>query len=115
MFLTEEQAKKLLKTIRAAYPAAFKNLKRQEALDMVANWQSLEPYEAVLTIVHDWISVSKFPPKLADIGRLLDAARTMPSREELQSMARNRLRQMERMRKSAEDIKAFREKWRDSL
>lgn len=113
--MTEEQAKKILKTIRAAYPSAFKNLKRQEALDMVANWQSLEPYEAVLAIVHEWISVSKFPPKLADIRLRLDAARTMPSREELQSMARNRLRQMESMDKPAEDIVAFREKWRDYL
>lgn len=113
--MTEEQAKKILKTIRAAYPAAFKNMKRPEGLDMVANWQSLEPYEAVLAIVHDWISTSKFPPKLADIGRLLDASRTMPSREELASMARFRLRQMERMNKPAEDIEAFREKWRDYL
>lgn len=113
--MTEEQAKKILKTIRAAYPSTFKNMKRPEGLGMVANWQSLEPYEDVLDIVHEWISVSKFPPKLADIRLRLDASRTMPSREELQSMVRFRLRQMERMGKPVEDIEAFCEKWRDFL
>lgn len=113
--MTEDQAKKILKTIRAAYPTAFKSMKRPEGLDMVANWQSLEPYEAVLDIVHEWISVSKFPPKLADIRLKLDASREMPSREELQGMARLRLRQMESLDKPPEDIEAFREKWRDYL
>ncbi len=120
--MTEDEAKKILKTVRAAYPAAFRDTKRPEGLDMVRNWQALEPYETVKAIVHEWIADSPFPPKLADIRRRLDASKTMPSREELQSMARFRLRQTEsgeftvRGRSGTpEDIEEFKAKWRDFL
>lgn len=119
--MTEAETKKILKALETAYPS-IRARSQEQADENVRQWSTLEPYDVVRDAVHAWIADSPFPPKLADIRRRLDASKTMPSREELQSMARFRLRQMESGEFTVhgrpgtpEDIEEFKAKWRDFL
>lgn len=119
--MTEAETKKILKTLETAYPS-IRARSQEQADENVRQWSMLEPYDVVRDAVHAWIADSRFPPKFADIRHTVDARTSGPSREELQSMARFRLRQIEsgeftvRGRPGTpEDIEAFRAKWRDFL
>lgn len=68
--MTQDEARKVLAIIKAAYPASYKNLKEQEAWGIVSIWASQfarDSAELVLFAVQKCIASSEFPPTISEV------------------------------------------------
>jgi hypothetical protein len=70
--MNEEEVTAVLKALKAAYPYAYKGLNRQQAETVITAWTSLlydTPLEIVLIVIEKFVSISKFPPTIAEVRK----------------------------------------------
>ena len=68
--MTRDEAIKILAVIKAAFPASYRNMTRDEANGTVMVWASQfanDPAEVVMIAVQKLIATSQFPPTIADV------------------------------------------------
>lgn len=68
--MTKKEAVQILAILKAAYPASYNGMTKEEASGTVSIWamqfQDL-PVDIVLMAVHKLISTNKFPPTVAEV------------------------------------------------
>lgn len=68
--MNKKEATQILAILKAAYPNFYKDMKPEEAQGTVSVWQmqfSDYPAEILLMALNKAISVSKFPPSIAEV------------------------------------------------
>lgn len=68
--MTVEETKKILAIVKAAYPNAYKDMTKKEALGTVTVWASQfaeMPATVVLIAVNKLISTNTFPPSIKEV------------------------------------------------
>lgn len=68
--MTKKEVLQILAILKAAYPASYNNMTKEEATGTVAVWcmQFTDlPAEIVMVAVHKLISTNKFPPTIAEV------------------------------------------------
>lgn len=68
--MTKKEAVQILAILKAAYPASYNNMTKEEASGTVAVWAmqfANMPADIVMMAIHKLISTSKFPPTVAEV------------------------------------------------
>ena len=68
--MTREETIKVLAILKAAYPASYRNMTKDEANGTVAIWAAQfarEPVQVVMLAVQKLISKSTFPPTISEV------------------------------------------------
>ena len=68
--MTREETIKVLAILKAAYPNSYKNMTKEEANGTVGIWSvqfAKYPAELVMAAVNKIISISTFPPSIAEV------------------------------------------------
>lgn len=68
--MTKKEAVQILAILKAAYPASYNGMTKEEASGTVTVWsmQFAEmPVDIVMMAIHKLISTSKFPPTVAEV------------------------------------------------
>ncbi len=73
--MTKKEAVQILAILKAAYPASYNNMTKEEASGTVAVWTMQfadMPVDIVMMAIHKLISTSKFPPTVAEVKRKIE-------------------------------------------
>lgn len=68
--MTRDETKAILSILKAAYPNFYKNLTKDEAVNIVNLWAAMfadEPYQLVAESVKSLMCTLKYPPTIADV------------------------------------------------
>lgn len=68
--MTKKEALQILAILKAAYPASYNGMTKEEATGTVAVWcMQFEdmPAEIVMMAIHKLIATNKFPPTIAEV------------------------------------------------
>lgn len=68
--MTKKEAVQILAILKAAYPASYNGMTKEEASGTVAIWAMQfddVPVDIVMMAIHKLISTSKFPPTVAEV------------------------------------------------
>ncbi len=68
--MTKKEALQILAILKAAYPASYNGMTKEEATGTVAVWclQFADmPAEVVMMAIHKLISTNKFPPSISEV------------------------------------------------
>lgn len=73
--MTKKEALQILAILKAAYPASYNGMTKEEATGTVAVWCmqfSDMPAEIVMMAVHKLISTNKFPPSISEVKNKIE-------------------------------------------
>ena len=68
--MTRDDTIKVLAVLKAAYPASYRNMSKDEANGVVMIWATqfaADPVQVVMMAVQKLIAVSQFPPSIAEV------------------------------------------------
>lgn len=68
--MTKKEAVQILAILKAAYPASYNNMTKEEASGTVSVWAMQfddVPADIVMMAIHKMIATSKFPPTVAEV------------------------------------------------
>lgn len=74
--MTKKEAVQILAVLKAAYPASFQGMTKEEATGTVGVWAmqfATIPVDIVMMAVQKAIATSKFPPTIAEVKNKLQA------------------------------------------
>ena len=74
--MTKKEAVQILAILKAAYPASYNGMTKEEASGTVAVWAmqfDTMPVEIVLMAIHKAIATNKFPPTVAEVKEKIKA------------------------------------------
>lgn len=74
--MTKDDTIKVLALLKAAYPASYKDMTKQEAYGTIGVWAmqfSTVPVDIVMMAVQKLIAKSKFPPTIAEVKGTLES------------------------------------------
>lgn len=74
--MTKQDAAQVLAILKAAYPASYQGMTKQEATGTISVWTMQfadMPVDIVLLAVHKLISSNKFPPTVAEVKQKLQS------------------------------------------
>ena len=74
--MTKKEALQILAVLKAAYPASYNNMTKEEASGTVSVWAMQfddMPVEIVMMAIHKAIATSKFPPTVAEVKEKIKA------------------------------------------
>lgn len=73
--MTKKEALQILAILKAAYPASYNGMTKEEATGTVAVWcmQFADlPAEIVMMAIHKLISTNKFPPSISEVKNKIE-------------------------------------------
>ncbi len=74
--MTKKEALQILAILKAAYPASYNGMTKEEASGTVSVWAmqfSEMPADIVMMAIHKAIATNKFPPTVADVKEKIKA------------------------------------------
>ena len=74
--MTKKEALQILAVLKAAYPASYNNMTKEEASGTVSVWAMQfddMPVEIVMMAIHKAIATSKYPPTVAEVKEKIKA------------------------------------------
>lgn len=74
--MTKKEALQILAILKAAYPASYNNMTKEEASGTVSIWAMQfadVPVDIVMMAIHKAIATNKFPPTVAEVKEKIKA------------------------------------------
>lgn len=74
--MTKKEALQILAILKAAYPASYNNMTKEEASGTVSIWAvqfADVPVDIVMMAIHKAIATNKFPPTVAEVKEKIKA------------------------------------------
>lgn len=114
--MNREEVIKVLAYLKVAYPNFYKNMKKEEAEEIINLYQEMFAdcdFKIVGAVVKEWIQIEKFPPAIADIKQKmyeLTTERKTPAElwDKLQKAIKNSAyHSVEEFEKLPDEVKAF--------
>lgn len=75
VIMDREETSKILSIVKSSYPTSFKDMSKGDMVRMLSIWErkfQSVPADLVLIVVDELISVSKFPPSIAEVTEKLN-------------------------------------------